>query len=512
VPVNLSDYLRTAAAQSPDAVALIEPRTGRSVTWGELESWTDRAAQALLGQDLVAGHRVALLLGNGIDLAVAYLAVLRGGLIAVPLSPESTEREIGAIVADCQPKLIVADARSIDRVRSADVGEAVIAAHRTAPVAGELSVDELLERRSEQSPTSPPDAEATAIVVYASGVGGAVRGVQLSHRALVADVEQVAALDPPILRSEDVVLGLLPMFHLYGLNAVLAQAVRARATVVLLDDFDPAETLRIIAEQAVTVAPVAPPVIAGWLARENVTEALVRVRLVLSGAAPLDSELAAEFERRTGHRVEQGYGLTEAGPVVTTTLARPQRPVARESVGWPIPGVDLELRDALGQRAAPGDPAQIWVRGPNLFSGHWPDGSGGPDANGWHPTGDVGIIEADGSLTLVDRVRELIVVSGFNVYPSEIEEVVQHVPGVAQVAVVGTPDERTGEAVVAVVTPDGDVDEKRLADAVRESCRDALARFKIPSRVLVEPALPQSPTGKIAKRRLRRLVEGEEIS
>lgn len=510
VPVNLSEYLRTAAAESPDDVALIEPRTGRSSTWQELETWVDRVAQALLGQDLVAGHRVMLVLGNGIDLAVAYLAVLRGGLIAVPLSPESTAREIGQVVVDCQPKLIVADGQTAERVRRADIGDALIVVHRTEPGPGELSVDDLLARRSAQSPTSPPDAESPAVVVYTSGVSGSARGVQLSHRALAANIEQVASIEPAVLRADDVVLGLLPMFHVYGLNAVLGQALRARSTVVLLDGFDPDETLRIIADHGVTVLPIAPPVIAAWAGRAGVAAALSGVRLILSGSAPLDPDLAIRFERGTGHRVEQGYGLTEASPVVTTTLARPADPVVRESVGWPIPGVEVELRDSLGQPAAPGDPAQIWIRGENLFSGYWPDGAAGPGADGWHPTGDVGIVESDGSIALVDRLTELVMVSGFNVYPTEVEEVIAHVPGVARVAVVGIPDERTGETVVAFVVPGDGADSDQVRDAVQAACVDALARFKVPSRIAMVSGLPHSPTGKIAKARLRAMARGEE--
>ncbi len=507
VPVNLSDYLREAARETPDAVALSEPRSRRELTWAELDAWVDRVAQTLLGQGLVAGHRVALVMTNGIDLCVAYLAVLRGGLVAVPINPQAPAREISRVVADCQPKVIVTDASAAAQVRQADTAGALIAVHRVAPEAGELTFDALQERRSGQVPMAPPDAESLAVVLYTSGASALPRGVQLTHRALIANIEQVGRIEPPVIGPGDVVLGLLPLFHVYGLNAVLGQALRERARVVLVESFDPDAVLRLIADERITVLPVAPPVIAAWARHENVREALAGVRVVLSGAAALDPDLALRFEEVSGHRVEQGYGLTEASPVVTTTLVDSEAPREPYTVGWPVPGVEVEVRDSLGQQADPGDPAQVWIRGDNLFSGYWPDGAGGPGDDGWYATGDIGIIDAHGALALVDRLREIVIVSGFNVYPTEVEEIVAHTQGVAQVAVVGMPDEHTGEAVVAFVVPEDETaDEQGLIEAVEAVCRENLARFKRPTRIVVAAGLPHSPTGKVAKGRLRELA------
>lgn len=510
--MNLSDYLRQAAHDDPAGIALVEPRTDREVTWAQFDEWVDRVAQTLLGQGLVAGHRVVLVMANGIDLSVAYLAVLRGGLVAVPLNPRATARELSRVVADCQPKVIVADADSIAHVRAADTGPATVVVHRAAPEVGELRFTDLLEYASEQRPMAPADPEALAVVLYTSGASGLPRGAQLTHRALIANIEQVARIEPPVIGPGDVVLGLLPLFHVYGLNAVLGQALRARAAVVLVEGFDPDAVLSLIAARGVTVVPIAPPVVAAWADREGAREALSAVRLVLSGASPLDPDLVADFARTTGHDVEQGYGLTEASPVVTATMVRPELPREPYSVGWPIPGVELQLRDALGQSAAPGDPAQIWVRGDNLFSGYWPDGAEGPNAEGWYATGDLGIFDEHGAVVLVDRLREVVLVSGFNVYPSEVEDVIARVSGVDQVAVVGVPAERTGEAVLAFVVPaDGEAGEEELVERIDAACRDALARFKVPSRIVLVADLPRSPTGKVAKGRLRALARGEEL-
>lgn len=512
--VNVSDDLRAAARRDPEGIALVEPRTGRQVTWTEFDQWADRVAQTLLGRGVLAGQRVALVMANGIDLAVAYYGVLRGGLVAVPINPRATPREISRMVEACAPKIVVGDAESITQVRAAETGDSLIVVHRAAPEEGELRFGALLEQAVESPPVAPRDPEATAVVLFTSGATGLPRGVVLTHRALIADLDQLEQVaEPPVITADDVVLGLLPMFHVYGLNCVLSLSVRVGATVVLVEEFDPAVLLTEIQARGITNLPVAPPVISAWVGLEGLRESLAGVRLIVSGASALDPELARAFHDASGRPVEQGYGLTETAPVLTTTIGDGRGPGELPppgSVGRPLPGVEIDLRDVLGHPAAPGDPAQIWVRGANLFSGYWPDGADGPDEDGWWATGDIGLVDEHGNLTLVDRLRETINVSGFNVYPSEIEEAVVDAPGVASVAVIGVPDDHTGEAVVAFVVPeDPEAEAAGIESAVRDLAGERLARFKVPTRILVVAALPHSPTGKVAKGRLRALAKAE---
>jgi long-chain acyl-CoA synthetase len=262
-------------------------------------------------------------------------------------------------------------------------------------------------------------------------------------------------------------------------------------------------------------------VVAAWAGRDDLREKLAGVTLVLSGASNLDPELASGFFESSGHHVEQGYGLTETAPVIATTLGSPRGPDGAPksgSVGRPLPGIEVRVVDAGGDDSAPGDPAELWVRGDNVFSGYWPDGVDGPHEDGWYPTGDIGLIDEDGDLILVDRLRELVIVSGFNVYPFEVEDVIAEVEGVAEVAVVGTPDEETGEAVLAFVVPSdvaagddvGSVEDE-LRAKVQEHCAGRLARFKQPSRVVVVTGLPHSATGKVAKGRLRALARSDDL-
>jgi long-chain acyl-CoA synthetase len=222
---------------------------------------------------------------------------------------------------------------------------------------------------------------------------------------------------------------------------------------------------------------------------------------MLSGSAPLPGDVLEAFVERTGIPVHQGYGLTEASPVVTSTLC--SKDPAAASVGAALPGIEVRLVDESGNPPAADDPGDIQIRGENLFSGYWPDGRDGPDEEGWWATGDVGLLDADGDLFLVDRRKEIVIVSGFNVYPVEVEDVIGEVPGVRLVAVIGVPDEKTGEAVVAYVVPEAEADADQLAEAVSRACADRLAGFKRPSLVHVVDELPLTVTGKVQKGRLR---------
>jgi long-chain acyl-CoA synthetase len=311
----------------------------------------------------------------------------------------------------------------------------------------------------------------------------------------------VAEVMPQMITGRDVVLGVLPLFHVYGLNAVLGQVLRQQARLVLVDGFDPEGSLDLIEDEAISVVPVAPPVFAYWMQLPGLEDRLGPVRLVLSGSAPLDPALTDAFTERTGVEIHQGYGLTEAAPVVTSTLCS-EKPTSR-SVGAALPGIEIRLVDDNGREPHDEDGGEIHIRGDNLFSGYWPDGADGPDDDGWWPTGDVGYLDPTGDLYLVDRVKELVIVSGFNVYPSEVEDVIAELPDVAEAAVIGVEDAETGEAVVAYVKPTAAGASDNLLNVVQEHCRDRLARFKQPSVIHVVDTLPYTPTGKVQKGRLR---------
>ncbi len=327
----------------------------------------------------------------------------------------------------------------------------------------------------------------------------------LTHGNLAANVRQV--LDHPglALRPDDVGLGVLPVFHVFGLNVGLGVTLAAGGSVLMIEHFDPADSVRQVREHAVTVVAGVPAMYVAWLAlpeADAAADAFTSVRLAVSGAAALPTDAAQDFRERFGVVVHEGYGLTEASPIVTTTaLGADARP---GSIGPPLPGVDVRLVDLDGADVLAGDPGEIWVRGPNVFPGYWHDQEATARAltdDGWLRTGDIAVVDDDGALSLVDRSKDLIIVSGFNVYPAEVEDVLLAHPDVTEVAVVGESHPRAGEAVVAFVV--AEPGRTPTADELTAHCARSLARYKCPARVEVVDALPRSFAGKVLRRELR---------
>lgn len=514
---TVADLLSAAARAEPTKIALSEAATGRSVTWAGLDDLADRVAHGLSAAGMVAGYRVMIATTNRIEFVATYLGVLRARMVAVPINPRSATGEVVRMLVDSGARMVVADSTTIGTIRSAVAGVSeALAASQTqtqtpAPEprlitiateldAGERSWEHLVAETGEPVP-GLTDPESVAVLLYTSGTSGRPRAAMLSHRSLVANIAQAAEVVPPMINGRDVVLGVLPLFHVYGLNAVLGQVLRQHARLVLVDGFDPEGSLNIIEDEAISVLPVAPPVFAYWMQIPGLEERLGPVRTILSGSAPLAPELTEAFSDRTGLRIHQGYGLTEAAPVVTSTQCS-ATPDPR-SVGAPLPGISVRLVDEHGGAPEDEDGGEIWIKGDNLFSGYWPDGADGPDEDGWWPTGDVGYLTEAGDLYLVDRLKELVIVSGFNVYPSEVEDVIVELAEVAEVAVIGADDPLTGEVVVAYVKPAHEVDEGELVQRVRAHCETRLAGFKQPKVIHVVGALPYTATGKVQKGRLR---------
>jgi long-chain acyl-CoA synthetase len=472
--VNLADLVTRQAEAQPEAVALMQPRpTRRTMTWAEFDRRVNAVAAGLSAHGLLAGHRVAICGTNSIEFVVAYFATLRAGYVAVPINPESTISELRRMINDCGARVLFSAA-----------SQPIEGVHEIALTPKGL--DELSDPTAEPV-SSPRDPEALAVLLYTAGSSGEPKAAMLSHRALLSHLHNVAALE--ILDRDDVVLAMLSLFHVFGLNAVLGTSVLYGARLVIMDGFE--GFVEVLAAEKITNLPVVPPMLARILDDERAVASLGSVTRVVSGAAPLSTDLRDRFTAHTGLTVEQGYGLTEAGPGVTATIGTDA--LRHGHVGRPLPGVEVRIGDGT----EPTEPGEIWIRGANVFSGYWPDRDGGPDQDGWFATGDVGYM-IDGELFLVDRSRELIIVNGFNVYPAEVEEAIAELPEVESVAVIGRPHWRTGEQVVAFVTGAG------LGVAtINEHCASRLAKFKRPSLVWVVDELPRGITGKVRKGVLR---------
>jgi long-chain acyl-CoA synthetase len=490
---NVASLVTDAARTAGDRPALIDATTGVTLTWAEVDTEVNQRAQRLAEAGMHPGDRVAVRLPTGISYCLAVFAVLRAGGVLVPLSTDLPPAGVVELLADCQASVVVGD--PVPGVEVTTVLAADGTGDRTdAPV--------------------PPVAggEDLAVLCYTSGTSGRQRGVLLSHRALLANVAQCAALTPPPVTATDRMLLALPLSHAYGLGPGLFQVAAAGAAAVLLPKFTVDDALGAIRTHRVTTLVGVPPMYSAMLAvpDERLHEALATIRLFTSGAAPLPAAVLAGVQRVTGLPIYEGYGLTETAPVVTSTLVSGQAKPG--SVGRPLPGVRLCLVDSDGDPLPGPDPDDelddesggtgvVAVAGPNLFSGYWPDGAHGPNAEGWFRTGDIGYLDADGDLHLVDRANDLIIVNGFNVYPHEVEHAIGRLSGVVEAAAVGVPDERTGETVKAVVIrqPDADLTEQQVI----QHCELLLARFKVPTSVEFVDSLPHSATGKLARASLR---------
>jgi long-chain acyl-CoA synthetase len=504
-PVDVAARLRRTAAEAPDRTAVIW--AGGSRTYRELDARADAACASLVSLGVEPSSRVALVLGTTPSFIEAAAGVLRAGATVVPLLTGLAPDELRHALADSGASVVVAGPERVEALAglrdelpdlvhllAADLDEAT-------PPEGVQRWDDLLADAGEP-PRLERDPDDLAALVYTSGTTGRPRGAMLTRGNLAANQDQSLAGRFEV-GPEDVVLLVLPLAHIYSLNVGVGASITAGATMVLVERFEPRATLDTVADHRVSVILGAPPMYVAWLESGLLADAdLGSVRLAVSGAAPLPAPIFERFRDATGIVIEEGYGLTEASPSVASNAMGPQaRP---GSVGLALPGIELRLVDAEGEDVVRGDPGEIWVRGPNVFQGYWNDADATATAltrDGWLRTGDVATQDEDGYLYLVDRKRDLIIVNGFNVYPREVERVLQDDPTVSEAAVVGMAHPLTGETVVAFVVPrpGHELDTAGL----QGRCRENLARYKCPTRIEVVEDLPTTATGKVRRRELR---------
>lgn len=486
---NLARLLWQTAERSPGTPAVVYE--GVSTTYAELAAQAAEAAAALRAAGVGPGDRVAVWLPNHPAFASTMYGALAVGAVVVPVHAALTIPEARHILSDSGATAAFAGTAQLqtggDELLE-DLGVALVA----QPVGGGPPATEVAEVGDDH----------LALIAYTSGTSGVPKGAMLTHANLEANLDQMAAT-PLAVQPDDVVLCVLPLFHIFGLNVVLNLSVRAGARIVLMERFDPAGSVAAVGEQGVTVVAGAPGVYVSWLGLGDVApEAFSGVRVAVSGAAPLPREVLAGFAERFGVTIWEGYGLTETSPALTFTgiggVAKPG------SIGRPLRDVQIRLVDETGAEVEPGDPGEIVVRGPNVTSGYWrqPQYTEQAFVDGWFKTGDVGVADDDGDLFIVDRRKDLILVSGFNVYPREVEDVIRRHPNVGECAVVGDPDDQTGERVRAVVVPDPP-GETVTPEEILAFCERYLAHYKLPSEIEVVAEIPRNAAGKILRRELR---------
>ena len=483
LPVNICESLDDWVQRTPDAMAL--KTNAASITYAALGLDVDRIADWLHESGGVsAGDRVVLLADNSPFLVASFFAIARLDAVAVVVNPRLTDREVALIVGDAKPKLMLADKTSAEAVAHVD-GESV--------VQGDLSFE--CQRLANEDSATPPGVVA---MIYTTGTTGQPKGVMLTHRNLgfVAHVSGVLrGIEPG-----DLVYCVLPMSHVFGLSAVCCSVLMRGGSLRLLARFDAGLVMEHLAAEPVAGFLGVPTMYALMLETPRAKGfSSDTLRFLFSGGAPLDPDLKSRIQHVFGQPLHNGFGLTETGPTICQT--RLYAPLSSCAVGFPLPGVDIEIRDDEDRAVPDGEIGELWVRGPNVMAGYF-----GQDnltatviRDGWFCTGDLVRIGDDGAINIAGRRKELIIHSGFNVYPPEVEAVLNAHPAVALSAVVGRAEEGN-ETVVAWVQPVAG--ESLTADALLAFARPQLAGYKVPGEVNIVTALPTASSGKVLKHRL----------
>lgn len=530
---SLLDIVAASARDYPDAVAL--QFFGRETTYRELHDAIERAAQGLRERGVGRGDRVAIVLPNCPQHIIAFYAALRLGAVVVEHNPLYTPRELRKQFEDHGATTAIVWSKVVESVQAfpADVAVSTIVSvdvTRAMPwrlrLALRLPVARARESRSalttrvsgvteweniaRSSPlpagVAAPIVDDLAIIQYTSGTTGSPKGAMLTHRNLLANARQAQAWVPSIRRGTGcVVYAVLPMFHAYGLTLCLTFAMSMGARLVLFPRFEPDMVLAVTKKHPATFLPLVPPIADRLLrASEEAGVSLAGTDVAISGAMALPHELVVPFEKATGGFLVEGYGLSECSPVLMANPVADNR--VPGTVGLPLPGTECRVVDpddpAVDMPA--GEAGELLVRGPQVFSGYYgkPEETASVFVDDWFRTGDIVTIDGGGFVRIVDRIKELIITGGFNVAPTEVENVLRQHPDVADVAVVGLPSEHSGEEVVAaVVLADGV--ETADVDGIREFARGTLTPYKVPRRIYVVDELPRSLIGKVLRRHVR---------
>lgn len=495
---NIASNLTTTAAAGPERTALI--LNEHRLSYGDLDAATAKMAGWLTAQGISAGDRIALMLPNVPAFAIVYYGALRAGAVVVPMNPLFKKREIEFYLSDSGSRVLFANP-----ALSPEAADAAGAAGVTFAAVDGVDAITMGALLADAEPVGAVTDRAdgdTAVILYTSGTTGKPKGAELTHANL--DSNQRTTWQTLLeLNDTDVVMGCLPLFHVFGMTCGLNVAVATGAALTLIPRFDPNAALDVIARDRVTLFEGVPTMYAAMLAAaEGRQTDLSSLRCCVSGGSSLPVEVLKRFEQQFGCIILEGYGLSETSPVAS--FNHPHQVRKPGSIGVPVRGVEMDLVDSDGGRTADGEIGEIIIRGENIMAGYWnqPQATAEAIRDGWFHTGDLATRDADGYYVIVDRAKDMIIRGGLNIYPREIEEVLYEHPSIAEAAVVGTPHDVLGEEIAAFVVPrpGAAIDPVEVSRFVR----DRLAAYKYPRTVTVVDALPKTATGKILKRELPR--------
>jgi long-chain acyl-CoA synthetase len=528
---SLSDLMRASVSEFGERPAI--EFFGREWTYAQLGSEIDRAAEGLRRLGVRKGDRVAIVLPNCPQHVAAFYAILRLGAIIIEHNPLYTPRELRHQFEDHGAKVVIAwdrmvadiqafpDDVAVDRIISVDMTRAMpmrlrmllrlpVARARaqraelTRRVHDTLPWEDLLADAPIRASVPGPAVDDVALIQYTSGTTGSPKGATLTHLNLGVNAAQARAWVPQITRGDCVVYAVLPLFHAYGLTLCLTFAMSMGARLVMFPRFDPDLVLPVVRKHPPTFLPAVPPIYDRLTkAAEEAGVPLAGIRIAISGAMPLSQSVITPWEEATGGYLVEGYGLSETSPVLMANPVADNR--KQGTVGLPLPNTEVRVVDPDDPttEVAPGEKGELVVRGPQVFSGYWnkPEETADVFVDGWFRTGDIVRIDEDGFVSIVDRIKDLVITGGFNVSPTEVEDALRGFPGVADIAIVGIPNDRDGEHVAAAVVekPGEHVD----GAALRAYARENLAHYKAPKHVYIVEELPKSLIGKVIRRKVR---------
>ncbi len=471
---NLYAHFHRSFLSALNDPALVDA-DGAGLTFGELDRLSACFATALRMRGVARGDRVVVQVEKTIAAVALYLACLRTGAIFVPLNTAYTRSEVDYFIEDAEPRLFVSVADLSDP---------------TSPLWAEAL-------------RSDPDHEIVvgatddiASIIYTSGTTGRSKGAMLSHGNLLSNAQTLLGIWS--YQPDDVLIHALPIFHVHGLFVALHTMFLNASKTIFLPKFDAAQVISLLPQSTILMG--VPTFYTRVLAEPALDRKVVaNMRLFISGSAPLLSETHKAFEARTGMRILERYGMTEAGMITSNPIDGER---VAGTVGVPLPGVELRISNTDGQDAAHGEPGVIEIRGPNVFMGYWRNPEKTAEdirSDGWFITGDVATEDSEGRITIVGRAKDLIISGGYNIYPKEIEDVIDAVPGVAESAVIGVPHADFGETVVAVIVAD-----EKIQPVIQAAIEANLARFKHPKKLQFVYSLPRNAMGKVQKAALRK--------
>ena len=502
--IDLFEQVFQNARSKPDSIAMADGVTGRTITYADLFERIRRTAAGLAARGVKKGDVVSLWSPNLPEWPIVFFAVVKLGAIVHTSNPISTPEELAFQLKDGNAKMLFTTSGLIDKAKQAIAASgANIELFTIDETAGVPSLASLAIDRDPPSVTIDP-ANDLCVLPYSSGTTGLPKGVMLTHRNVVAQLNQIDSIETVDMPA---LLGVLPFFHIYGMVIILMHGFMRCAAIVTMTKFEFEPFLKILQDWPITSAHLVPPIVIALGKHPAVDNyKFPKLKYVFSGAAPLGPEITDAVEKRLNIKIRQGYGMTEASPATHYTVAGSERSGA---VGLLMPSIEMRIIDTeSGQDVATGHAGEVWVRGPNVMKGYLnnPEATAKTvDGEGWLHTGDIGIVDADGYLTVVDRLKELIKVNGLQVAPAELESVLLKHPKIADVAVIPVADEKCGEVPKAIVVKR----EALTPEEVIEYLQSRVARYKVPKHVEFVDAIPKSPSGKILR---RLLVEKERMA